>query len=93
MEEQKLTREEARDRRVEEALREGIVPERLYEPYVAAALLGIRSKRAEKTLAEIPEAILPVQRVGPSGGLRRYYGRNLISYIHASGGVLEEVAA
>lgn len=59
----------------------GIVPERLYKPEEAAELLGIDSKRRVKTLAEIPEGLLPVTRIGAVGGLRRYYGRDLISYI------------
>lgn len=60
----------------------GIVAERLYKPDEAADLLGIDSVRKVKTLAEIPEALLPVTRVGAVGGLRRYYGRDLIAYIH-----------
>lgn len=60
----------------------GIVAERLYKPEEAADLLGIDSKRKVKTLAEIPEELLPVTRVGAVGGLRRYYGRDLIGYIH-----------
>lgn len=83
------TKESVREQRVEQALREGIVPDRLYEPYIAAALVGIRSKRAETTLAEIPAALLPVHRVGPTGGLKRYYGRNLLAYIRMTGPVLD----
>ena len=60
----------------------GIIAERLYKPEEAADLLGIDSVRKVKTLAEIPEALLPVTRVGAVGGLRRYYGRDLIAYIH-----------
>lgn len=59
----------------------GIVAERLYKPEEAADLLGIDSKRKVKTLAEIPEALLPVTRVGAVGGLRRYYGRDLLAYV------------
>jgi hypothetical protein len=75
---------------IEVALREGIVPERLYEPVIAAALLGIRSKRAGKTIRAIPDEILPVQRIGPNRGLRMYLGHNLLAYVRASGDVLNE---
>lgn len=83
----------ARAERIAEVLKEGIVAERLYEPYLAAALLGILSERARITIGEIPEELLPVTRVGPTKGLKRYYGRNLIAYIHASGGVLDDPTA
>lgn len=90
---QKPTKAEARAEQIAKALLEGIVAERLYEPHVAAALLGIHSQRADKTLAQIPEEMLPAQWIGPSRGMRRYYGRNLIAYIHASGSVLNEAEA
>lgn len=82
--------EERRAERIEQALREGIVRHRLYDPVVAAALLGIHSKRAPKTLADIPAELLPVHHVGPSGGIRAYYGHNLLAYIHRCGAVLNE---
>lgn len=83
-------REAKRAQKISEALHEGIVAERLYEPYVAAALIGIVSERAEKTLADIPAELLPVHWVGPNKGLKRYYGRNLILYIRTCGEVLED---
>lgn len=89
LEARKEKRAEERAAKVAEALRVGIVPDLLYEPYVAAALLGMRSERGEKTLGEIPAAILPPHWVGPTKGLKRYYGRNLLAYIRATGEVLE----
>lgn len=88
----KEERQAKREQEITEALREGIVAERLYKPHVAAALIGIDSIRAEKTLADIPEDLIPTHRVGPSAGLRRYYGRNLLRYIRLTGPVpdLEE---
>lgn len=86
-EERQAERRAEREKEITEALREGIVAERLYKPHVAAALIGILSTRAEKTLADIPEDLIPVHRVGPSGGLRRYYGRNLLRYIRLTGDV------
>lgn len=68
--------------RLQEDLR-GIAPDRLYTPEEAAALLAIQSERAVKTLGEIPKRLLPIVPVGPNGGLKRYWGRDLIGYIQA----------
>lgn len=73
------------------ALHEGIVPNRMYKPVVAAALLGITSRRAAKTLSDIPEELLPVHWQGPNGGLKRYYGLNILRYIEATGRVLPDL--
>ena len=83
-----LTPEE-RAERIAEVVRVGIVEWRLYEPYLAAALLGIGGTRPDLALSGIPEELLPVHRIGPNGGLKRYLGRNLLAYIQATGAVLE----
>jgi hypothetical protein len=56
-----------------------IYSNRLYEPEEAAHLLGIRSVRAGKTIAAMPD--LPKVRVGPAGRLVRYRGSDLLELI------------
>ena len=75
----RLILSELRQLREQMADAEGIVPNRIYPPRRAAALLGIDSKRAAQTLAASPD--LPYVPVGPSGGLRGYLGRDLLAYI------------
>lgn len=71
--------DELRQLREQMADAEGIVPNRVYTPRRAAALLAITSVRAPQTLAAIPD--LPYVPVGPNGGLRGYLGRDLLAYI------------
>lgn len=59
----------------------GIIPNQLYTPDEAAQLLGLKSKRRTKTLGAVRPSELPVVWVGPNGGVKRYLGQDLVSYI------------
>ena len=57
-----------------------IVEEALYTAPEVARILGI--KRIQ-TVYAIPAKLLPKVRVGPTGGLLRYKGSDILEYINA----------
>ncbi len=52
-------------------------PDALYEPEEAASFLRLKRK---KSIYDIPAQQLPKTKVGPRGGLVRYFGRDLLEY-------------
>jgi len=59
-----------------------IVADQLYTPDEAASLLGMKSSRRVKTVANISRHELPIVWIGPRGGLKRYLGADLLAYIN-----------